>query len=44
MQEQPEDTDNDKEVAIDEASSFGHVVSAYQCSQEMSKTNTEKQP
>jgi len=31
MQEQPEDTNDDEEVAPDEASSSGHVVNIYQC-------------
>jgi len=34
--------DNVEDVAPDEASSFGHVVNMYQCSQAMLKTNTEK--
>ena len=42
MQEQLEDTDDDEEDALDETSSVGHVVNAYQWLQVMSKTNTEK--
>lgn len=44
MQEQLEDTNDDEEVAPDEPSSSGHVVNTYQCSQEMPKMNTKKQP
>jgi len=44
MQEQLKDINDDEEVVVDEASSFGHVVNTYQCSQVMSKTNTEKKP
>ena len=44
MQEQPEDIDNDEGIALDEASSSGHVVNTYQCSQAMLKMNTKKQP
>ena len=44
MQEKLEETDNDEEVAPNEAPGSGHVVNAYQCSQVVSKTNTEKQP
>lgn len=44
MQEQLEDKDNDKVFAPDEASSYGHVVNMYQCSQATLKSNIEKQP
>jgi len=43
MQEQLEDTDNDKEVSPDEPSRSGHIVKAYQCLQMMSKMNNKKQ-
>jgi len=41
-QEQPKDTDDNEEVAPDEAPSSGHVVNVYECSQVVLKTNTEK--
>lgn len=44
IQEQLEDVDDNEEVSLDEAQSFGYVVNAYQCSQVISKMNTEKQP
>lgn len=44
VQEQPEDTDDNEEFASDEAPSSKHVVNTDQCSQVVSKTNTEKQP
>ena len=44
MQEQPEDTDDSEEFALDETPSFVHVVNTYQCLQVISKTNTDKQP
>jgi len=44
MKNQPDDRDYDKGIAPIEASSSRHVVNAYQCSQAMPKTNTEKHP
>lgn len=44
MQKKSEDKDYDKGIGPIEASSFGHVVNAYQCSQAVPKTNTEKHP
>lgn len=44
MQEHSEDTDDDEEVALDEPSSSGNVVNAYQCLQSRSKMNTKKWP
>lgn len=44
IQEQLEDTDDNEEVAPNEAPCSGHVVNAYQFSQEILKINTEKQP
>lgn len=43
-QGQPRDTDDDEDVASDEASSFGDVLNMYQCLQTTQKTNTDKQP
>ena len=44
IQEKPKDTNDNEEVAPDEAPSSGHVVNAYQCLQVVSKTKIEKQP
>ena len=44
MQEQPNDRDNDEGIALDEASSSGHVVNAYQCSQAMQRQTPRSNP
>jgi len=44
IQEQLEDTKDNEEVAPNGAPRFGNVVNAYECSQLISKMNTEKQP
>lgn len=44
MQEQPEDTNDDKEVVLNGTPSSRHVVDAYQCSQVILKMNIENKP
>jgi len=44
IQGKPKDTNDNKEVAPDEAPIYGHVVNAFQCLQVVSKMNIEKNP